>query len=71
MRKTYETTKKQLDEIIDACKSTPAIVGSGGSFGISPQERANNAWNKLGEEIGFDYMTVAPIQGKEMWWFTA
>jgi hypothetical protein len=43
----------------------------GGSCGRSPQEKANDAWAILGKELNFDPMTVEPIQGKEMWWFTA
>ena len=37
----------------------------------SPQENANNAWARLGEELGFDSMTVRPIQGKGQRFFTA
>ena len=70
MRKTYEMTKAQLDTLLDACKSTPVMMISG-SCGRSPQEKANDAWAVLGKELNFDPMTVEPIQGKEMWWFTA
>ncbi len=37
----------------------------------SPQENANHAWAMLGKELGFDSMTVRPIQGKGQRFFTA
>jgi len=37
----------------------------------SPQERANRAWQRLGEKYGFDHMTVRPIQGKGKRFFSA
>ena len=70
MRKTYEMTKAQLDKLMDACKSTPVMM-IGGSCGRSPQENANNAWEALGKELNFEPRTVKPIEGKQMWWFTA
>lgn len=61
MRKEFEMTQAQLDSILEASKSTPAMYLSGGQpMFDSPQENANRAWKKLGEEMGFDYMTVKP-----------
>lgn len=61
MRKEYEMTQAQLDKILEACKPTPALFGSGGvPLFSSPQERANNAWQTLGEEMGFHHMSVEP-----------
>jgi hypothetical protein len=37
----------------------------------TPQENANKAWQRLGEKMGFDYMTVQPIPGKGQRHFTA
>lgn len=71
-RISYEMTQAQLDKIIDACKPTPAMWLSGGRpMGLSPQENANTAWARLGEEMGFDYMTVQPDHGKGDRFFTA
>lgn len=71
VRKEYEMTQAQLDTILEACKPTPALYGSGGvPLFSSPQERANNAWQRLGEEMGFDYMSVQP-NGKGDRFFTA
>lgn len=54
-------TQEDLDAILDACKPTPVMFLSGGTpMGSSPQENANAAWRRLGEKMGFDYMTVRP-----------
>jgi hypothetical protein len=57
--KQYEMTQTQLDAILDACKPVPMVALQCGAPS-SPQENANLAWKKLGEEMGFDYMTVVP-----------
>src|SRR5207342_1460043 len=68
----YEMTQAQLDAIMDACKPTPAMWLSGGTpIGGTPQENANAAWNRLGKEMGFDYMTVQPDHSKGGRFFTA
>ena len=69
MRKEYEMTQAQLDRILDACKPVPYMV-FGGVEPRSPQENANDAWRALGEEIGFDHMSVRP-NGKGDRFFTA
>lgn len=61
MRKQFEMTQAQLDRILDACKPTPAMFLSGGQpMCGTPQENANLAWQQLGDELGFDHMTVRP-----------
>lgn len=37
----------------------------------SPQENANQAWAELGRRMGFDPMTVQPVEGKNTRFFTA
>jgi hypothetical protein len=70
MRTEYEMTDKQLSTLLDACK--PAMFLSGGTpMFDSPQENANRAWAKLGDELGFDSTTVEPIPGKHHRFFTA
>ncbi len=69
MRKEYEMTQAQLDAILDACKPVPYMV-FGGMEPRSPQENANDAWKALGDELGFDHMTVQP-NGKGDRFFTA
>lgn len=58
-RKEYEMTDAQLAAILDACRPVPYMV-IGGIEPRSPQENANNAWARLGSELGFDSMTVKP-----------
>lgn len=71
MRKRYEMTPGHLQKILDACKPTPVMFLSGGQpMGSSPQENANAAWRSLGDELGFDYMTVQPT-GEGNLFFTA
>jgi hypothetical protein len=69
MRKEYEMTQAQLDAILAACKPVPYMV-FGGMEPRSPQENANDAWKALGNELGFDHMTVRP-NGKGDRFFTA
>lgn len=61
--KRFEITKKQHEKLLDACKPVPMIMLQCGRP-PSPQERANAAWESLGRELGFDYMSVRPIPGE-------
>jgi len=69
-RKQYELTDEQLKSLIDSCKPVPYMV-FGGVEPRSPQENANDAWGSLGKKMGFDYMTVEPVDGKGQKFFTA
>jgi hypothetical protein len=69
MRLTYEMTQAQLDKLMESMKPVPAIMLHIPS-GLSPQERANMAWAALGDELGFDHMTVEPA-GTNMRFFSA
>ena len=77
MRKEFEMSDEQLDKILDAGKPTPVMaIGDpkGGPpipIGGHPQENANRAWQALGREMGFAYMSVQPVAGKEQKFFTA
>lgn len=72
MRQEFEITKKQLNELLDACKPTPVMYLSGGTpMFNSPQENANYAWKKLAKELGFKWDSVRPISGKGQRFFTA
>lgn len=66
----YKMTDEQLAKLHDACKPVVCIkVGS--SLPRGPQQKANDAWQALGKEMGFDYMTVRPVSGKSDRFFTA
>ena len=69
-RTEYEMSEADLAELLAACKPVPMIMLQCGTP-PSPQENANNAWARLGEKLGFDGMTVRPIQGKGQRFFTA
>lgn len=58
-RREYEMTEADLAELLAAMKPVPAMYLSGGQLmGASQQENANAAWRRLGERMGFQYMTV-------------
>ena len=59
MRKNYEMTEEQLKELFEAARAVPLIALQCG-MPASRQSNANDAWEKLGKEMGFDYMTVRP-----------
>ena len=70
MRREFELTQEQYDTLMDACKPVPYMV-IGGMIPRSPQENANAAWHRLGEELGFDEGSVHPVPGKSDHFFTA
>lgn len=70
MRKEFTMSKEQLETLLDACKPVPYMV-VGGIAPPSPQENANAAWARLGQEMGFEPMSVRPVSGKGMEVFTA
>ena len=59
MKIEYEMTEEDLKEILEACRPVPAIALQCG-MPPSSQEMANMAWEKLGNKMGFDFMTVEP-----------
>ncbi len=64
-RREYEMTEKDLEEILSAGRPTPVIFGNNGmDLGGNQQENTDNAWKRLGKKMGFNYMTVRPIRGK-------
>ena len=71
-RKEFEMIDEDLNELLDACKPTPAMTLNGGDLICgTPQENANRAWQRLGEKMGFKHMTVEPVQSKGPLFFTA
>ncbi len=70
MRKEFKLTQTQFDVLRKAIRPVPYLALQCGEP-ASPQERANAAWATLGNEIGFDGMSVEPVQGKGSLFFTA
>lgn len=69
-RTNYEMTEEDLETILDSCKPTPCML-IGNYTPSTPQENANNAWQALGNKMGFDHMTVRPIEDKGQRFFSA
>ena len=69
-RTNYEMTDDDLKELMEASKPTPCFM-IGHYSPPSPQENSNRAWAHLAKKMGFDYMTVQPIQGKGVKFFSA
>lgn len=71
-RTEYEMSEADLKTILEACKPTPVISFDGvNSIMGTPQENANSAWERLSKKMGFDHMTVRPIESKGQRFFTA
>lgn len=68
--KRYTMTDEQLETLLDACKPVPYMI-IGGHAPRSPQENANDAWKRLGDELGFDWETVRPVPGESQKVFEA
>jgi len=68
-RTNYEMTQDDMNALLDAMKSTPMIMLNCGSQ-RSVQEKANAAWARLGEKMGFDSDTAQPT-GKGDRFFSA
>lgn len=54
----FEMTQAQLCKLLEACRPVPVVKILG--QWLSQQENANAGWEDLGNEMGFDYMTVKP-----------
>jgi hypothetical protein len=70
VRKEFEMSNAQLARLKEAFRPVPMIMLQCGEP-PSQQENANAAWKALGNEMGFDGMTVRPVDGKGPTFFTA
>lgn len=59
--KLFEMTMDDMDKIKEVAKPIPLIMLQCGRSSTQ-RERVNAAWKSLGDEMGFDYMTVSPSQ---------
>jgi hypothetical protein len=66
----FEMSHEQMDTLISSMKASPALIMIQCGKTASQQERANKAWELLGLEMGFKYMTVVPSNKGSMF-FTA
>jgi hypothetical protein len=60
VRKNFTITDDQVKKLMDAENDTPSLT-IGGVKVKSVHENTQMAWQELGEELGFDYLTVRPI----------
>ena len=70
MRKEFELTDSELQDLRDLSRPVPAIALNCGEP-PSQQQMANDFWQRLGREKGFAYMTARPVAGKGPKFFTA
>jgi len=71
MNTEFEMSDVQLKMIMTASQPV-AYIAVTGIEPRSPQENANNAWERLGNEMGFHHMTVRPsYKGKRFFTATA
>lgn len=66
----FEMTEADFAELLNACRPTPALALNCGAP-PTPQEKANAAWARLGEKMGFDHMTVRPSRHNQPRFFYA
>lgn len=66
----FEMTEADLAELMEASRPVLAIALNCGPP-VSAQARANAAWAKLGDRMGFDPMTVRPSRAGEPRFFYA
>lgn len=70
VRKEYEMNMQQFASMLSAAKPVPYLV-VGGNLPRSALENSNDAWRKLGRELGFVWNTAQKIEGKSQKHFTA
>lgn len=69
-RREFELSEQQYARVLEACAPLAAIM-VGGTMPETSQTRANRVWAALGVEMGFEPMTVLPINGCGPRFFTA
>lgn len=70
MRKQFEMTKDDLENLLNASEPT-RVMKIGTYVPRNPQENANAAWGVIGKRMGFNHMTVQAVAGKSELVFTA
>jgi hypothetical protein len=62
-KQEFEMTEEQHRKLLEAMRPVPLIMLQCG-MPPSPQESANRAWERLGKDMGFQYMTITPLTDK-------
>lgn len=70
MRNEFELNDEQFENLMSLSRPAPAIALNCGEP-PSRQQMANDFWQRLGRELGFEYMTARPVTGKGPKFFTA
>ena len=65
-RREYCMTDNDLAALLEACQPVYGLLTADGLV-----EAADVAWCALGAKMGFDGMSVEPVDGKDHRWFTA
>lgn len=65
MRKTFVMSNENFEQLKAASQPVMYMIANG-SEPISPQESANNFWQRLGKEMGFKWNTARPVGNDPM-----
>lgn len=56
----FTITEEEMQRVLEASKPVPYMV-FGGMEPMPPQERANRAWQSIGEAHGVEWMSIRPV----------
>lgn len=76
-RRAYRLNAAHIEVLREATKeaSRPLVLQVGGFAGgrslLDSRNAVNAAWAKIGSELGFNWKTVAPLEGMDESWFSA
>ena len=69
MKKEFEMSQDDYNKLINAMKPQPVLKIGNHWTGLDRQERANLAWQELGDRMGFVGMTVEPSSKGKLFFF--
>lgn len=69
MEKKYTMTEEEYQELLEAARTPVMYISGGQSMFGDPQTNANQIWERIGNRMGFKYMTVSPAGNnpREFW----
>lgn len=72
MKKEYQLTTEEFEEIKSIAQDTTPVMKFGDYWsGMDKQERANAFWKLLGDKHGFIWDSAEPVAGKNHTYFKA